>query len=315
MARRYTTLVDRKYEDQPLDSILRATPDAIQGVSADDAEALARAFRISTVEGLARSVHFERARALLAATGTLPAFDPGPPVGFAEVFAQAPLDAYLSHPTGRFRTRFGPVFYRGRLDGTARALVLGQDPSSDEILVQRNFVGFSGQLLQGFLRKVGLRRSYTMFNTFLFSINGQYDAEMRAISSEPFVRDYRHLLLDELAARSDLEVVLSVGRGAREALEQWPGRGRYPWVHLTHPAADEQQVADSWNDALPQVLAQLTPDEGVEPDPTPYGVPLGDAVRERIPRGDLPFGVPDWHGTGNTRSQREGDDTIVWRAG
>ena len=63
-----------------------------------------------------------------------PQHDPGPPPEWEALFASAPLDAYVNAPAAPFHTRFGPVFYRGRLDGTARVLVVGQDPSTDETL-------------------------------------------------------------------------------------------------------------------------------------------------------------------------------------
>ena len=37
------------------------------------------------------------------------------------------------HPVKDFRVEWGPVFHRGRLDGTARILVIGQDPGQHEI--------------------------------------------------------------------------------------------------------------------------------------------------------------------------------------
>jgi hypothetical protein len=34
-----------------------------------------------------------------------------------------------------------------------------------------------------------------------------------------------------------------------------------------------------------------------------------------VPRADLPFGLPDWHGAGGVRrSFRDGDDAIRWQA-
>ena len=112
-------------------------------------------------------------------------FDSGPPSAWASLFAQAPLDAYIAHSSGRFRTPFGPVWYRGRLDGTARVLLVGQDPSTDEILAQRIFVGSAGQRVQELLRKLGVTQSYLLLNTFLFSVFGQYDSQLRAIAREP----------------------------------------------------------------------------------------------------------------------------------
>ena len=33
-----------------------------------------------------------------------------------------------AYPADSFRVEWGPVFHRGRLDGTARVLIIGQDP-------------------------------------------------------------------------------------------------------------------------------------------------------------------------------------------
>jgi hypothetical protein len=35
-----------------------------------------------------------------------------------------------AYPMSDFRVEWGPIFYRGRLDGTARLLCIGQDPAS-----------------------------------------------------------------------------------------------------------------------------------------------------------------------------------------
>ena len=38
------------------------------------------------------------------------------------------------YPEARFRVEWGPIFHRGRLDGTARVLVIGQDPAAHEAI-------------------------------------------------------------------------------------------------------------------------------------------------------------------------------------
>jgi len=84
-------------------------------------------------------------------------FDPGPPAAFAAHFANSP-------DYSPFKTRYwfdwGPVFYRGRLDGSARALCVASDPGPTERVACRNLVGDAGQRTQGFLAKIGLTRSY-----------------------------------------------------------------------------------------------------------------------------------------------------------
>ena len=63
---------------------------------------------------------------------------------------------------------FGPVLYRGRLDGTARVMCIASDPGPAECLpfARRTLIGDSGQKTQGFLNKLGLTRSYVLVNAF-----------------------------------------------------------------------------------------------------------------------------------------------------
>jgi uracil-DNA glycosylase len=77
-------------------------------------------------------------------------WDPGPAPSISAIFAQAPLEAYQTNAQ-RFRLPWGPIYYRGRLDGTARLLIVGQDPAADENVARRILVGDAGQRVQGFL--------------------------------------------------------------------------------------------------------------------------------------------------------------------
>ena len=56
---------------------------------------------------------------------------------------------------------------RGRLDGSARVLVIGQDPAQHEAIARRILIGEAGHRVQGLLAKLGIDHSYTMVNTFL----------------------------------------------------------------------------------------------------------------------------------------------------
>ena len=38
------------------------------------------------------------------------------------------------YPSNQFRLEWGPIFHRGRLDGSARVLIIGQDPAQHEAL-------------------------------------------------------------------------------------------------------------------------------------------------------------------------------------
>jgi uracil-DNA glycosylase len=293
--------------------ILNASPAGLAGVSSSDARKLEEAFGIRTIRDLARNRFFHRALALLAASGEI-GFDPGPPFAWESFFNQAPLDYYLQHPARRFRLDFGPVWYRGRLDGSARLLVVGQDPSTNEILAHRVFVGRSGQRVQGFLKKLGVTRSYLMMNMFLFSVFGQVDAQLRAIALEEAIFDFRNAFLDRLAKENRLQAVMAVGSGASFVLKHWPGAKQVPVLEIMHPAApDEAALLASWNRALAKLRPMLEPDEGQVPEPHPYGRRFLPEDHAPIPRNDLPFGLPDWHGTG-AHSAREGNKKIIWTA-
>lgn len=313
MTTSFDHLLVQAYQGRPLEDLLRASPAALSGLSDADASRLQDAFGTATVRELAENRFFQRAVALLAAAGR-PGFDPGPPLDWSEFFDAAPLSHYEQHPAHRFRIDFGPVYYRGRLDGSARVIVVGQDPSHDEILGHRVFVGRSGQRVQGLLARLGLVRSYTMLNTFLYSVFGQFDSELERISLEPTIDGYRQRFLDSLAAQNRIQAVIAVGNAARHALEAWPGNSVFPVVHILHPAArDDARVVESWNAGLDQLRPLVDADDGATPDPRPYEGAIGADDEVPIPRHDLPFGMPAFHGVGS-RSERDGNQRIIWIA-
>lgn len=95
------------------------------------------------------------------------------------------------YPLKRFRVEWGPIFHRGRLDGSARVLVIGQDPAAHEAVARRNLCGVAGHRVQGFLAKLGIDRSYCMINSFLYSLYGT-----QAPTPSPAQREDRHRWID-----------------------------------------------------------------------------------------------------------------------
>ncbi len=82
-------------------------------------------------------------------------FDPGyTNEPFQSLVDQAP-DASV-YPSDSFRIEWGPIFHRGRLNGTARVLCIGQDPAEHETIARRILVGTAGHRVQGFLAKLGI---------------------------------------------------------------------------------------------------------------------------------------------------------------
>jgi uracil-DNA glycosylase len=310
LASSYEKLVAKNLRSKTAAELADESPDALTGVSKGDAVRLKEAFRIETIRDLAGNRYFRAAAAITTAAEGMPGFDPGPPPSWEALFAAAPLAAYEARPD-LFRIEFGPVFYRGRLDGTARLLVVGQDPSVNEVLAHRAFVGVSGQRLQGFIAKLAITRSYLMLNTFSYSIFGQFGGENEALSHQDPLLSYRNSQFDKAAHENPLQAVVTVGTGAREAVDHWPGVGSLPRVHITHPASpDIKKLLQNWNAGLSSLRPIVSPDDGASTGPG-YGETFvaGDIVP--IPRGDLPFGLPRWHGDGD-HAIRNGDDIIEW---
>ena len=238
-------------------------------------------------------------------------FDPGPTGVFATHWDNRPT---YSSVKARFRMNWGPIYYRGRLDGTARVIVIGQDPAADENVALRILVGSAGQRTQGFLRKIGLTKSYVMVNTFLYGLKGQMDAEAKAISSSAAIKNWRNQLLDMLKT-GQTQAVIAFGAGAHQVVDLWPGAAGLFVSKPLHPSfRDDAGLRADWNTWLPQIRPHVTPDPGMTPDTTPYtGSTFKKADLENIPPHDLPFGVPKWMGTGDM-AWRTSPTQIAWKS-
>lgn len=216
-----------------------------------------------------------------------------------------------TYPPSRFRVEWGPIFHRGRLDGTARLLVIGQDPAQHETIVRRILVGEAGRRIQGFMAKLGITRSYVMINTFLYSVYGGARAQDRR--NEELV-GYRNRWLDAVLSDGKIEAVIALGKHADEAWKKWKedaaGGGSssaVAYVPITHPTAPEssarndkaklaiatKKMLQNWNAGL-QILASAVQ----HPDSPTQLIPYGDSFREsekpRIPDIDFPAGTPIW---------------------
>jgi uracil-DNA glycosylase len=237
------------------------------------------------------------------------------------------------YPIKHFRVEWGPVFHRGRLDGSARVLVIGQDPAAHEAIARRILVGEAGQRAQGLLARLGIDRSYVFVNTFLYSVFGgsgsKYvdDAAMTA---------YRNRWLDVIVSDQPIEAIITLGQVADTAYHLWRAtptgasnasayaNGRHP----TYPesasrssgvtkAEGFRRLCDSWNEVLDTLDGVVTRD--VAAGPGRYGVTITDADLAPIPAGDLPPGLPPWMGaldawavrTGNTKQMKRASITVT----
>lgn len=231
------------------------------------------------------------------------------------------------YPPAHYRTEWGPIFHRGRLDGTARVLVIGQDPAQHEAVARRILIGEAGQRTQGFLRKLGITQSYVMVNTYLYSVYGSAPAQTQAVA------DYRNQWLDAIAAHNELDAIVALGSQADHAHHTWAGQtsvagaADIPYQHITHPTAPESGAAsgqgsyptlvkkllENWNTGL----EALHPHIGHPDSPTPL-VPYGDAFQPQddveIPAQDMPAGLPTWMRSLEAWADRTGTSADAKRA-
>jgi hypothetical protein len=238
-------------------------------------------------------------------------FDPG--YGFEPfrtICADYPgLDVY---PNADFRTEWGPIFHRGRLDGSSRVLIIGQDPAAHETFVRRILVGTAGKRLQGFLAKLGITTSYTLINTFLYSVSSQGGGNKHATDAS--IAEYRNRWIDAILSTAHIEAVVALGGLAEKAWKQWKtspaaaGHPNSPFVRITHPTAPDSASAhdpsklpaatkdllDNWNAGLQKIRpAIVTPDVPNLPLKL-YGASWKDSDLVQIPDRDFPAGLPSW---------------------
>jgi cytosine/adenosine deaminase-related metal-dependent hydrolase len=254
-------------------------------------------------------------------------FDAGPPQEFAEIFARSPnYRPYKEH----FWYDWGPIFYRGRLDGSARVLCVASDPGPTERVAMRTLVGDAGQRVQGFLAKIGLTRSYVCLNAFIYALHPSSFWEGREILRDPEHLRWRNELFDKVKGPdpTNLQAIVAFGAQAQDAVGLWEGKGNLPVFEVPHPSSrDAQRLLDAWREAVTRLRELVTPDPEADPSPPNYGSQFREEDYSRVPPGDLPFGVPDWFGDdtwgraatprhNNSVSRPSPDDghTLIWVA-
>ena len=272
------------------------------------------------------------------ARGNIWEHDPGPPAssGWAELFAETPNYRGLGRAVlGKeaFRWHHGPMFFRGRLDGSAKVVIVGQEGAQDESLSHRSFTGGTGARMQHFLRHIGFDRSYLFLNSFVYPIFGQYTDALRPLAQDPRspVASHRKRIFDKAIVDGDVRLVVAVGRAAKESVASWvkahggnadpnkleaaslgslPNRLRV--VGVLHPGgasggggtsaiqADFRRAVNLIKGWIEDDSSWLPPDPGV---PRNLGGPYA-YLSAPIPYRDFPFGTCPRLGRGGTSSNR-----------
>ena len=251
-------------------------------------------------------------------------FDRGPSAELAELFDRVPDPPVKSD----FWFDWGPIFYRGRLDGSARVLCVASDPGPTERIAGRSLVGNAGQRVQGLLAKLGLTRSYVCLNAWAYAVHpSRASAEQDRLDDQDQL-EWRNELYDAVTGPK-LEAIIAFGGMAQEAVRQWSGRppGIQP-KEVPHPSSrNEAKLLDEWRAAVADLREVVTRDSDGDNTGANYGAKFAERDYGAIPRRDLPFGAPaflgddSWvrarpHGAQNSVQRPSPDDghTLVWHA-
>jgi uracil-DNA glycosylase len=256
-------------------------------------------------------------------------FDPGYGLEpFASLCRDYPDESV--YPGDAFRIEWGPIFHRGRLDGSARVLVIGQDPAQHETIARRILIGEAGHRLQGFLFKLGIDHSYVLVNTFLYSVFGQWGGQKHR--DDPGIVAYRNRWLKALFDTAPIEAVVALGSLADHAWHAWtatPDGGAVSpgYAHITHPTQPEsaaggdaakhkQLIAamlDNWNHGLDALAPSIEHPDAARPLHH-YGDAFAAGDRLPIPQADLPAGLPSWMAADDGWAKRTGRTSASKRA-
>jgi uracil-DNA glycosylase len=251
-------------------------------------------------------------------------FDPGPPEALAAHLAALPS---LAAHRQLYWYDWGPIFYRGRLDRSARLLGIASDPGPTERVACRTLVGDAGQRVQGFLSKLGLTHSYVLVNAHAYAVHPGKAEQAKPVLAEKELRDWRNKLYDGITG-PDLQAIVAFGDQAQEALRLWSPPAGVQTFKIPHPSSRSAMVLlNKWRAAVTDLREVVTPDSDGDPSLPNYDSSFREADYARIPPRDLPFGLPAWFGDDswgrkatprhNNSVERPSSDLehhLVWRA-
>ena len=223
---------------------------------------------------------------------------------------------------------WGPVFYRGRLDGSARFLGIASDPGPTERIAARTLVGDAGQRVQGFLTKLGLNRSYVARQRLRVRAAADQGAGGATAAGRASAPGVAQQALRRVTGPA-LQAIVAFGAEARRALDLWDSKPDVPTFEVPHPSShNTPHLLQEWRQVIPQLREIVDPDPGGDNTGPNYGTShFEERDYARIPPRDLPFGMPDWFGDDagagppnrgtTTRVERPGSDLrhkLIWQA-
>jgi uracil-DNA glycosylase family 4 len=182
-----------------------------------------------------------------------------------------------------------PIFFRGRLDGTAKVLGVGQDPGVCEHVVGRTFVGTAGERVQYLLEALGLSESYVLVNTHQYEIRSSCANRALKRVSDSAISEWRNRLFDLITDERHLQAVIAFGKHAEKAVSLWAARPPSARVvNLKHPTSRNlDALAENWRTEYAKLRAAVWPDPGCQSSRPRFRQTFAEGHPASIPDGDL----------------------------
>ena len=177
-----------------------------------------------------------------------------------------------------------PIFFRGRLDGSAKVLGVGQDPGVCEHVVRRVFVGTAGQRVQFLLEKLGLADSYVLVNAHQYEIRAGCQGRALSRVDDPILSGWRNKLFELITDQQCLQAVIAFGVHARKAVSLWTPPRSARVFNLKHPTSRNPGVlAADWASEFRKLRAAVSPDPGCQPSRPRFRQAFGRRIRPASP--------------------------------
>jgi hypothetical protein len=261
---------------------------------------------------------FTLTRRIMIPPANLTKYDTGPRGAVARHKRDAPAYPETGDWDHVFWIDWGPVFYRGRLNGKARVLGIASDPGPTESLpfIRRSLVGDAGQRTQGFLEKIGITKSYVLVNAYTYPTHpSRLDQGRKLMKEKPEQAKWRHDWYDLLLAKNkDLEAIALFGGESQKAFRLWnksrmdrglpdvrtqvevvvcahPSSGRGDWDSVAN-----KRLASGWKTAVTKLRSVVTPDDPKLAAQPNFGLVFSEVDYAEIPPGDLPKGAQKYPG-------------------
>lgn len=186
------------------------------------------------------------------------------------------------HPT------FGPNgIYRGRLE-KAKLLIIADQQSNTDFFSGRALTGEAGQKLQSFLKNLGMNESYAIIRTLPVDTIDMTEAQQIKVATQSSVEEARISIINKIIAKSDTQVVISLGNAAKKVLEGIV-LDDVKTFHLNAPKSTSH--VRQWKSTLNAIKKS----KALTPDVKAVGTYTGKL--SIIPRKDLPYGTRWWMAT------------------